>query len=80
MFKQLLTPVGDSLPLSFLVAAIPIAVVLVLLGILRRPAWQACLAGLVAGLVVAVGVWRLPLGLALDAAANGAVFALWPIM
>ncbi len=80
MFKQLLTPVGDSLLLSFLVAAIPIAVVLVLLGILRRPAWQACLAGLAAGLIVAVGVWHLPVGLALDAAANGAVFALWPIM
>ena len=32
MFHQLLTPVGDNLLLSFLVASIPIAVVLVLLG------------------------------------------------
>ncbi len=80
MFKQLLTPVGDSLALSFLVAVIPIAVVLILLGILRRPAWQACLAGLVVALIIAVAVWQLPPSLALDAAANGAVFALWPIM
>ena len=80
MFKQLLTPVGDNLFMSFLVAAIPIAVVLVLLGVLRRPAWQACVAGLVAALVVAIGIWRMPVGLALDSVANGAVFALWPIM
>ena len=46
MFRQLLTPVAGSLPLSFLVAAVPIAVVLVLLGVARRPAWQASLAGL----------------------------------
>ena len=41
MFHQLLTPVGDSLSLSFLVAILPIATVLVLLGVLKRPAWQA---------------------------------------
>ena len=45
MFKQLLTPVGGSLGLSFLVAILPIVAVLVLLGLLRRPAWQAALAG-----------------------------------
>ena len=46
MFHQMLTPMGDSLLLSFLVAALPIVVVLVMLGVLRRPAWQASLAGL----------------------------------
>ena len=45
MFRQLLTPVGDSLGLSFLVAALPIVAILVLLGVLRRPAWQAALTG-----------------------------------
>ena len=80
MFHQLLTPVAGSLPLSFLLAVVPIAVVLVMLGVLRRPAWQASLAGLVAGLVVAVVVWQFPVALALDAAAAGAVFALWPVM
>src|SRR3978361_2339892 len=80
MFRQLLTPVGGSLPLSFLVASLPIAVVLVMLGVLRRPAWQSSLGGLVVGLVIAVLVWRFPLGLALDSIAAGAVFALWPVM
>jgi lactate permease len=80
MFHQLLTPVGDSLPLSFLVAVLPIAIVLVMLGVLRRPAWQASLGGLVVALVIAVTTWRMPVELALDSTAAGAVFALWPVM
>ena len=80
MFHQLLTPVAGSLPLSFVVAALPIVTVLVMLGVLRRPAWQASLGGLVVGLLVAILVWQFPVGLALDAVAAGAVFALWPVM
>ena len=80
MFHQLLTPVGNSLPLSFLVAALPIIVVLLLLGWARRPAWQASLAGLIVGLIVAIFVWQFPVGLAAASVANGAVFACWPVM
>jgi lactate permease len=80
MFQQLLTPVGDSLGLSFIVAILPIVAVLVLLGVLRRPAWQAALAGLISGLVIAVIAWKMPVGLAIDSIINGAVFALWPVM
>jgi lactate permease len=80
MFHQLLTPVGDSLALSFLVAVLPIATVLVLLGVFRRPAWQAALAGLIVGLIIAITAWNLPVNIALAAASNGAVFALWPVM
>src|SRR5277367_2494467 len=80
MFHQLLTPVGDSLTLSFLVAILPIATVLVLLGILKRPAWQAALAGLVVGLLIAVAAWDVPVPIVAASALNGAVFALWPVM
>jgi lactate permease len=80
MFHQILTPVGGSLGLSFLVAVLPIAVVLVLLGWARRPAWQASLAGLIVGIVIAVAVWHFPVGLAIDSVAAGAVFAIWPVM
>ena len=80
MFHQLLTPVGDSLGLSFLVAAIPVIVVLVMLGVLQRPAWQASLAGLVSALLIAVGVWQMPINLAISSTAAGFAFALWPIM
>ena len=80
MFEQLLTPVGGSLILSFLVAALPIVVVLVSLGVLRRPAWQSSLAGLLVGLVIAITAWKMPVGLAFDSVAAGMVFALWPVM
>ncbi len=80
MFHQSLTPIGGSLLLSFLVASLPIVTVLVMLGILRRPAWQASLGGLVVGLVMAVLPWGMPVGLALDSVAAGIVFALWPVM
>jgi lactate permease len=80
MFHQLLMPVGNSLTLSFLVALLPIATVLLLLGVFRRPAWQAALAGLVVGLIIAIGTWQLPAPIAFSAAANGAIFALWPVM
>jgi lactate permease len=75
-----LTPVADSLGLSFLVAILPIVALLVLLGVLRRPGWQAALVGLVIGLVIAIGVWKMPVQLAFDSVLNGAVFALWPVM
>ncbi len=80
LFHQLLTPVADSLGLSVLVAVLPIVTVLVLLGVLQRPAWQAAGAGLIVGLIVAVTAWQVPPRLAFDAVLNGAVFALWPVM
>src|ERR1700681_2832451 len=80
MFHQLLTPVDDSLGLSFLVAVLPVLTVLLLLGVLRRPAWQAALAGLVVGLIIAVWPWQMPIGLALHSVLCGATFALWPVM
>ena len=80
MFHQLLTPIGNALFPSFLVAILPVATVLVLLGIFRRPAWQASLAGLVVGLLIAVACWQFPVGMALNTIAAGAVFACWPVM
>ncbi|HEX2790526.1 MAG TPA: L-lactate permease [Steroidobacteraceae bacterium] len=80
MFHQILTPVAGNLLLSMAVAALPIATVLVALGILRRPAWQASLAGLIVGLVIAMLFWQFPAGLAFDSVAAGSVFALWPVM
>ncbi|MDE2404584.1 MAG: L-lactate permease [Sphingomonadales bacterium] len=80
MFHQLLRPVADSLWLSSLVASLPIIVVLVLLGIVRRPAWQAASAGLVVACVTAVAIWRTPTPVAFSSIAAGATFALWPVM
>lgn len=80
MFIQPLVPVGHSLFLSFLLAASPILVTLFVMGVLRRPAWQATLGGLLIGLVMAVGVWGLPVGLAAASISNGVVFSVLPVM
>src|SRR5277367_6734129 len=80
MFHQLLTPVGNSLALSCLVAGLPVLIVLLFLGVLRRPAWQAALLGLICALVVAIVPWHMPVVLALHSVLNGATFALWPVM
>jgi lactate permease len=54
--------------------------VLVLLGVFRRPAWQASSAGLATALVLAIVVWDLPTGIALSSVLAGATFALIPVM
>ena len=82
MFQQFThdyTPVGNVL-VSALIAAIPIAVILVMLGVLRTKAHWAALGGLVSAFLVAVVVYSMPLGIALSAAALGAVFGFWPIV
>ncbi len=79
MWQQNYMPVADSLALSTVAAAIPIFVLLLLIGILRKPAWIAALAGLVAALVVAIGIYGMPAHLAVSSAGNGAAFGLLPI-
>jgi lactate permease len=80
MFHQLLTPVDHSLGASFCVAALPVLALVVLLGILRRPAWQAALVALLIAFVIALGPWQMPWRPALQSVLNGATFALWPVM
>lgn len=70
---------GQGLAISALIAAIPTAVLLVLLGVMRKPAWVAGLAGLGATLVVALFGYHMPLMLTLSSAAHGAAFGLFPI-
>ena len=79
MWQQNYTPLAGNLPLSAMVAAIPIFTVLVLLGILRKPAWIASLAGLAAAMLVAVGAFGMPLGKMADATLYGAAYGLFPI-
>jgi L-lactate transport len=79
MWQQTYTPIGNSLPLSALFAAIPIFTLLFLLGVLRKPAWMASLAGLGAAVIVAVCVYGMPLGLLASTIAYGAAFGLFPI-
>src|SRR5438093_2478958 len=79
MWQQNYTPIANSLALSALVAAVPIFVLLFLIGIRRKPAWIASLAGLGATVVLAVAVYRMPLGLLFSSITYGAAFGLLPI-
>jgi len=80
MFHQLVTPIGGSLLWSCVIASIPIVTVLVLLGVFRRPAWQASSAGLAAGLILAIFAWKLPTTNAVSSVLAGGTFALIPVM
>lgn len=80
MTRQVLAPVAGSLGWSALVAALPLVLLLVLLGVVRMRSHWASLAGLVATYVVAVFAFRLPALTALSGAAEGALFGLFPIV
>jgi lactate permease len=79
MWEQNYQPLPGALWVSALVAAMPIFVVLFLLGVRRSPAWVAALSGLAAALVVATLMYRMPVVTALSATAYGAAFGLFPI-
>ncbi|MFB9685540.1 L-lactate permease [Amycolatopsis plumensis] len=79
MFVQDLTPLG-SLGLSALVAVLPLATVLVLLGAVRMRAHHAALIGLLVALVVGIAAYGMPVVQAVSGALQGAAFGLWPIM
>ncbi|HEY7814438.1 MAG TPA: L-lactate permease [Nakamurella sp.] len=80
MFQQVDNPVGGSLTLSALIAALPLLTLFVLLGALRWKAWQAGLASLIVALGVAIFAFGMPAGQALLAASEGAAFGLFPII
>jgi lactate permease len=79
-FEQVYTPVADSLVLSTLVAAIPIAVLFVLLAGFRVAAHWSSLASLALALVIAVAVYGMPVSLALNSTLAGVAFGLFPIV
>ncbi len=80
MYQQVLDPVGDSLFLTSLVAALPLLTLFVLLGGLRMRAWVAALISLAVALAVAILVYSMPVGQALLAGTEGAAFGLFPIL
>jgi len=77
-WSQVYTPLGN-LALSALVAALPVAVLLGLLGLWHVRAHHAALAGLAAAAAIAIVVYGMPVKLALAAVASGAAYGLFPI-
>lgn len=80
MYEQVFDPVADSLALTSVFAALPLITLFVLLGGLRWKAQWAGLSALGVAILVAVIVYAMPVGQAIDAAALGAVFGFFPIM
>lgn len=79
MWQQTYTPLASSLPISALVAALPIFVLLFLLGVLRKPSWMAALAGLATASIVALAAYGMPVATMVSAVGYGAAFGLFPI-
>jgi lactate permease len=80
MYTQSYDPVSSSLGLSTIFAVLPLLTLFVLLGGLRMKAQWAAFVSLAVSLVVAIAVYSMPVGQALDAGAEGAAFGLFPIM
>ena len=79
VWNQRYEPVANNLALSALVAALPVFVLLGLLGLWRVRAHYAALAGLATAFLVALLVYGMPVSIATAALANGALFGLFPI-
>jgi lactate permease len=80
VYKQVYDPVSNSLGLSTIFAVLPLLTLFVLLGGVKLKAQWAALASLAVAILVAIIVYSMPVGQALDAGAEGAVFGLFPIM
>ena len=78
MWSQVYDPL-DNAVLSTLVAALPVVVLLGALALLHARAHVAALWGLATSLVIAVGVFGMPIGMATRTAVYGAFYGLLPI-
>ena len=72
-------PLGGSLALSAPVAALPIVVLFLMLGVWRAPAWKAAITGLASAFLLAILVYGMPAQLAVVSALYGAAYGVFPI-
>ena len=78
MWQHNYEPIGGSLGLSTVAAAIPILVLFVMLGILRKPAWMAAMTALASALIVALLGYGMPFSMAIISTLYGAAFGIFP--
>jgi len=79
MWQHNYEPIAGSLGASALIAAIPIVVLFVMLGVLRKPAWVSALSALASAFVVSLAFYRMPASLAFISTIYGAAYGLFPI-
>lgn len=78
MFNQMLNPTGN-LVLTWLVALIPVVLLLVLLAVYRMSAWLAVLIGSIITYLLAVFVWQMPVGDGFRAYVYGSATGIWNV-
>jgi len=79
MWQHNYEPIAGSLGASTLVAAIPIVVLFVMLGVLRKPAWLSAATALGSAFLVSALAYGMPVKLALLSTVYGAAYGLFPI-
>ena len=80
VYQQVLDPVAHSLAWSSVIAALPLLLLFVMLGVLRVTAWVASLVSLALAIVLAILVYGMPFGQTLLAGTEGAAFGFFPIL
>src|SRR5580693_8799053 len=78
MFTQILDPTGN-LFLTWLVALVPVVLLLVLLAGLRMSAWLAVLIGSIVTFLLGLWVWKMPLGDGIKAYLYGSATGVWNV-
>ncbi len=79
MWQHNYAPIGGSLGVSAVFAAIPIVVLFLMLGVLRKPSWMSALAALASAFVLSLLVYGMPAKLAILSTLYGAAYGLFPI-
>ena len=76
---QVYDPLGN-LMLSGLVAAIPLIILLYMLGVRRAKGHYAAMIGTLSAMILGVAVWGMPVPLAVSATLNGMLYGIFPII
>src|SRR5579872_7145331 len=78
MFTQILDPTGN-LFLTWIVAMIPVALLLILLAVFRVSAWLATLIGSIVTFVLAAWIWKMPFQDGIAAYLYGSATGVWNV-
>ena len=78
MFTQVIDPLGNLFA-TWVVALVPVAVLLVLLAVFRMSAWLATLIGSIVTFLLAAWVWHMPTGDGVRAYLYGSATGVWNV-
>ena len=80
VFTPSTSAVANSLALSAIVGVLPLLTMFVTLGALKWAAWKAAVTSLAVAIIVAWLAFKMPVGMAVASATEGAAFGIMPIL